>query len=101
MADKNSLTSGRHPKENQLIQKAQEVLVRKKFNAVDELKSAVYASLVRYLEEKEIIRTGPFDATLHRTATLQNIDEEKLKSSAHLNPCQSLACRTTLPVWVY
>ena len=80
----NHTAEERHPKQNQLITKAQEVLVRKKFNTVDELKSAVYASLVRYLEEKEIIRTGPFDATLHPTATLQNIDEEKLKSFVRL-----------------
>lgn len=69
----------RHHKENQLIGKAQEVLVRKKFSTVEELKSAVYASLVRYLEEKEIIRTGPFDATFHEKASLLDIDEEKVK----------------------
>ena len=40
---------------NALISKAQGVLVRKHFDTVEELKSAVYASLVRYLEEKEII----------------------------------------------
>lgn len=69
----------RHPKQNQLIRKAQEVLVRKKFSTIVELKSSVYASLVRYLEEKEIIRTVPFDATLHSNATLDDIDDEKLK----------------------
>ncbi len=67
----------RHLKENRFINKAQEVLIRKKFNTVDELKSAVYAALVRYLEEKEIIRSGPFDAGLHETATLASIDDEK------------------------
>jgi len=59
-------------------------LVRKKFGTVDELKSVVYASLVRYLEEKEIIRLGPFDATLHPTANLNDIDSEKLKSFIRL-----------------
>lgn len=38
----------------------------------------MYASLVNYLIEKEIIRTGPFDATLHSTATLIDIDQEKV-----------------------
>jgi ATP-dependent DNA helicase RecG len=74
----------RHPKENTFIGKAQEVLVRKKFGTVEELKASVYASLVRYLEEKEIIRTGPFDASLHAIATLQDIDPEKLKSFVRL-----------------
>lgn len=74
----------RHPKEQAFISKAQEVLVRKKFNTIEALKAAVYASLVRYLEEKEIIRTGPFDATLHSSATLADIDAEKLKSFVQL-----------------
>lgn len=74
----------RHPKENKLIRKAQEVLVRKNFGNVEELKAAVYASLVRYLEEKEIIRTGPFDASLHPAVTLNEIDPEKLKSFVRL-----------------
>lgn len=74
----------RHDKENALIRKAQDVLIRKKFSSVDELKAAVYASLVRYLEEKEIIRTGPFDASLHAAATWQDIDPEKLRSFVRL-----------------
>ena len=46
----------RHPKEKKFIEKAQSVLVRKRFLTIDELQSAVYASLVKYLEEKEIIQ---------------------------------------------
>lgn len=70
--------SEREAKENALIDKAQAFLVRKRFSTVDELKAAVYASLVNYLIEKEIIRTGPFDTTLHATATIKDIDEEKV-----------------------
>lgn len=76
--------TSRHPKESLLINKAQDVLVRKKFTSVDDLKASVYASLVRYLEEKEIIRSGPFDATLHASANLIDIDSEKLKSFVRL-----------------
>ena len=75
----NHTSSQRNAKENELISKAQAFLVRKRFSTVDELKAAVYASLVNYLIEKEIIRTGPFDATFHPTATLNDIDEEKVK----------------------
>lgn len=81
----NHKTEERHPKERLLIEKAQEVLIRKKFRTVDELKTAVYASLVRYLEEKEIIRSGPFDASLHAYATLLDIDEGKVKSFVRLS----------------
>jgi hypothetical protein len=69
----------RHPKEVKFISKAQGVLVRKMFSSVDELKSAVYASLVRYLEEKEIIRVGPFDASCNDRAVETDLDTEKVK----------------------
>lgn len=35
----------------------------------EELKKNVYSALVRYLEEKEYLRTQPFDETHHKTAT--------------------------------
>lgn len=74
----------RHPKQNAFIGKAQEVLVRKRFGTAEELKVAVYATLVRYLEEKEVIRTRPFDASLHSTAVIEDIDAEKIKSFVRL-----------------
>lgn len=70
----------RHPKEQLFIRKAEKSVVRKKFRAMHELKASVYASLVRYLEEKEIIRTTPFDATFHTSATMADIHREKLRS---------------------
>lgn len=76
--------SGRHPKQNAFINKVQSGLVRKRFSSVEELKSSVYAALVKYLEEKEIIRTGPFDASLHPKATLQDIDTEKVAAFVRL-----------------
>lgn len=70
----------RHPKEQALIRKAEQEVVRKQFISVSELKSAVYASLIRYLEEKEYIRTAPFDATLHPKATMEDLDVEKIRT---------------------
>ncbi|HQP52393.1 MAG TPA: DUF4062 domain-containing protein, partial [Syntrophorhabdaceae bacterium] len=69
----------RHPKEQKLIKKAENVVVRKRFIDAAELKTAVYAALINLLEEKELIRTGPFDATLCRDATLDDIDPERLQ----------------------
>jgi predicted HTH transcriptional regulator len=69
----------RHAKENAFIQKAQQVLIRKRFATMDELKTSVYATLVNYLIEKEVIRTGPFDATTQPSATLEDIDENKVR----------------------
>src|SRR6218665_37530 len=70
----------RHPKEQLFIKKTQKAVIHKKFGTKDELKADVYASLVRYLEEKEIIRTAPFDAAFHNSASLADIDHDKLRS---------------------
>ena len=69
----------RHPKELKLIKKAENVVVRKKCVDALELKTAVYAALVNLLEEKELIRSGPFDATICRDATFDDIDPERLR----------------------
>ena len=66
-------------KQNTFIQKAQQVLIRKRFSTIDELKASIYAALVNYLIEKELIRVGPFDASIHSTATINDIDENKVR----------------------
>lgn len=71
--------SDRHPKQQSFIEKVQSQLVRKSFADYEELRTAVYSSLVRYLEEKEIIRRFPFDATLHPSATIDTMDPEKVR----------------------
>lgn len=53
-------------------------MIRKRFATIDELKSSVYAALVNYLIDKELIRVGPFDATLLPSATLEDIDTIKV-----------------------
>jgi predicted HTH transcriptional regulator len=68
----------RHPKMSALINDAAASLIRRRFNSAEELIAAVYASLVRILEERELIRFGPFDATFCRNATLEDLDEDKI-----------------------
>ncbi len=68
----------RYVKEADFIKKAELCVVRKSFGDYEELRSAVYASLVRYLEENEYLRLLPFDVTLHPTVTLADIDEDKV-----------------------
>ena len=74
-----NVPQNRHPKEKALIQKAEQQIVRKSFDTQEALKSSVYATLIRYLEENEFIRTTPFDATLDRFATIEDLDEEKIR----------------------
>ena len=66
----------RHPKMRALIGKAQAGLIRKRFNTLEELKTALYAALVEYLEVKELLRWGPFDATPCADAALDDLDSE-------------------------
>ena len=61
-----------------LIGKAQAGLIRKRFNTTAELLAGLYAALVEYLEGKELIRWGPFDATPCAKATLDDLDVERM-----------------------
>jgi predicted HTH transcriptional regulator len=68
----------RHPKEAALIKKVERDIVRKTFVDVEGLRASVYASLIRYLEEKEYIRWQPFDTAFDTNATLDDLDEDKM-----------------------
>lgn len=68
----------RHPKESALIKKVERDIVRKTFVDAEGLRTSVYASLVRYLEEKEYIRWQPFDAAFDTNAKLEDLDEDKM-----------------------
>jgi ATP-dependent DNA helicase RecG len=74
----------RHPKEVKLIKKAEKIIVRRQFSTWSDLKSAIYSSLIRYLEEKEYIRTVPFDATLNLSASIGDLDSDKIKEFVHI-----------------
>lgn len=66
----------RHPKMHALIAKAQAGLVRRRFATSVELITGLYAALVQYLEAKEMLRFGPFDAAPCSGATLDDLDVE-------------------------
>jgi len=68
----------RHPKMEALIGKAQAGLIRKRFNTQAELVTGLYAALVEYLDVKELIRWGPFDAAPCAKAVLEDLDFERI-----------------------
>ena len=74
----------RNPKEIEFIKKVEQSVIRKTFLYPEDLKASVYASLIRYLEEKEYIRTTPFDATFNRFAKFEDIDEKKVNAFARV-----------------
>ncbi len=70
----------RHAKMKTLVRKIGNELIRRRFNSCEELRTAVYASLVRVLEERELIRFSPFDASYCRDATLDDLDFDRISS---------------------
>ena len=68
----------RHPKMRALIGRAQAGLIRKRFNTAAELVAGLYAALVEYLEVRDLIRWGPFDAAPCTRATVDDLDFERI-----------------------
>ena len=68
----------RHPKMQALIRKAQSGLIRKRFNASEELVTALYAVLVEYLDNKDLVRSEPFDASPCSKASLDDLDTDQM-----------------------
>ena len=60
----------RHSKMQELVKLVSAQLTYKRFGAIPELVSGVYAALVTYLESRGIIHIGPFDAAACERATL-------------------------------
>jgi hypothetical protein len=47
-----------------LIRQAEASLVRRRFATSAELIAGLYAALVQWLEDRQLIRSGPFDASV-------------------------------------
>lgn len=69
----------RHPKMQALVRRAGAELVRRRYATSAELIAGIYASLVQYLESQDLIRSGPFDASVCLKATLADLDEERMR----------------------
>ena len=70
--------TARHPKMQAMVRRAGAELIRRRFDSTEALVTNVYAALVEYLEEKELIRTGPFDGAACSKATLADLDDEAM-----------------------
>lgn len=71
--------SAKHPKMQALIRRAGSELIRRRFRTVDELRSALYASLVEYLVAKGTIQSLPFDEQMCSDGTLADLDEGAIR----------------------
>ena len=72
-------TGSRHPKVQALIEKAQAGLIRKRFDTPEELVASVNEALVQYLEGRELIRLGPFDAATCMAATVDDLAVDRMR----------------------
>ncbi|MCW0484755.1 Fic family protein [Gaoshiqia sediminis] len=76
---KDIVGADRHPKEIALIRKIEHDVSRKKFSNLDLLKKEVYNSAVLYLKQTGKIESHDFDDSLHPSADIQSLDENKVK----------------------
>ena len=71
--------NARDPKMQSLMKSVGRQVIRRRFQSASDLISSVYASLVDYLAAKDLLRSGPFDASVCQDATLKDISSENIR----------------------
>ncbi|HOO50076.1 MAG TPA: ATP-binding protein [Alphaproteobacteria bacterium] len=71
--------SAREPAMKNLVKEASSQLIRRRFSTTAELIAGVYGSLVDYLDDNGLLRSGPFDASICEDADLKDISASKVK----------------------
>ncbi len=77
---KGSITIKRQEKMSELISKVQNTLTYKHFETIEQLISEVDKACVGLLKHKGLIHLKNFDETIHPTATINDINQEKLNT---------------------
>jgi len=70
--------ASRDPRMLALIRQAEASLVRRRFATAAELIAGLYAALVQWPDDQQLIRSGPFDASPCPQATLADLDPERM-----------------------
>ena len=70
--------TSRDPRMLALIRQAEASLVRRRFATSAELIAGLYAALVQWLDDRQLIRSGPFDASPCPQATVTDLDPERM-----------------------
>ena len=76
---KNESEIDRHPKEVRFVEKVDRQVTRRKFGDLGDLIPQIYASLVRVLEDDQIIESRPFEMQSAK-ATFKDIDPERVRA---------------------
>ena len=70
--------TSRDPHMLALIRQAEASLVRRRFATTAELIAGLYAALVQWLDDHQLIRSGPFDASACPNASLADLDDNRI-----------------------
>jgi len=70
--------TSRDPRMLALIRQVEASLVRRRFATTAELIAGLYAALVQWLDDNQLIRSGPFDASPCPNASLVDLDENRI-----------------------
>lgn len=70
--------ASRDPRMLALIRQAEASLVRRRFATTAELIAGLYAALVQWLDDHQLIRSGPFDASPCPNASLADLDADRI-----------------------
>ena len=70
--------ASRDPRMLALIRQAEASLVRRRFATTAELIAGLYAALVQWLADNQLIRSGPFDASPCPNASLADLDADRI-----------------------
>ncbi len=81
---KDDIRTNRNPKTEKLFQKIQTRLSYKKFKDTNELLIEINKALITILQQKGIIQSTEFDDITNETATLEEIDNEKVNHFINL-----------------
>lgn len=71
--------TNREDNEDAFKHKIDQNVIRNVFSSYEELQSGVYASLVEYMLSHQILRHGPFDASIMPNAHIEDLDKEKIR----------------------
>jgi len=73
---KGQTDTGRQKKMRSLIRKAGNQLIRRRFDAISDLISDLYASLIDFMSQNGVLPITPFDASPNAKASLHNISKD-------------------------
>lgn len=69
----------RGPKARQFVRKVNAEVTRTVFATFEDLRTAVYSSLVEFLDARKLIEVGDFDKSVCREMTWKDVDRERVK----------------------